>query len=243
MKRRPHLGAAVAVAVLALGGLPAGQTTHSVSVSGLSFSPQDLKIDLGDTVRWVWGNGLHNVESGVNGIPDGAFTSGVPVAQQGNVFSVVFDPAFLAAHPHSGNAYPYYCVVHLGFGMTGTVTVRTPAASVPRNGSGLNPAGFVETQPAVLGGTWRTTVDIATPGAVASVVAVANAPLQVLSGFGELLVDVGDLAAPPSLAAGVHAIPIPNDCLLLGLELFAQAATLRVGKVQLQNALDVRLGV
>lgn len=236
------LALALAAALLVFEGRLGAQTTHTVTLGAQTFQPQDLKIDLGDTVAWVWGPGLHNVESGTHGIPDGAFTSGNPVTQP-NSFSVVFDAPFLAAHPHTGNSYPYYCIVHLSFGMTGTVTVRTPATSVPRNGSGVNPVGFVETQPAVLGGTWRTTVDIATPGATASVVAVADAPLQAPTAFGELLIDVGQLAGPTSLAAGVHAIPIPNDCLLLGLELFAQAATLRAGAIRLQNAIDVRLGV
>ena len=38
----------------------------------------DQTVDVGDTVDWAWVSGLHNVESGVGGIHDGAFRSGDP---------------------------------------------------------------------------------------------------------------------------------------------------------------------
>ena len=238
MRRTSFL--ATALSVLALTTSPGAQTTHVVSASGLAFEPTELEIDVGDTVRWVWGSGLHNVESGVNGIPDGAFASGLPVVAPAS-FEVLFDEALLDAHPRAGNEYRYYCIVHLSFGMEGRVRVRTPASSTVRNGSGTNPAGFAEVTPPVLGATWSTTVELA--GAVASFVAVSDAPLLLPSAFGELLVDPAGVIGPIHVAAGAHAIAIPDDRGLLGLRLSSQAATFLPGRIQLQNALDLRLGI
>lgn len=104
-----------------------GQTTHDVDVGpGFDFSPADITIDVGDTVLWTWVAGLHDVESGVGGTPDGNFDSGDPTDVVGTTFSVTFDAAFLANNPMPGNVYPYYCIVHVAFDMIGTVTVNVP---------------------------------------------------------------------------------------------------------------------
>ncbi len=108
------------------------QTTHTVELVGFTFVPDDLTIAVGDTVHWDWvSGGSHNVESGVvqGGIPthDGNFTSGAPVFAPGPTFDVLFDQAFLDAHPITGDVYPYYCIVHiLAFDMSGTITVAGP---------------------------------------------------------------------------------------------------------------------
>ena len=118
------------------------------------------------------------------------------------------------------------------------------ANSLSRNGSGVNPATFVEITPAVLGGTWRTTIDIVTPGAVASfIAAVPSGPLAFNTAFGELLIDVsvpfvGGIQPGP----GTHAVPVPLACGLIGLRLYTQGATFRPGTIQLTNALDIVLG-
>lgn len=100
---------------------------HQIDLVGSEFQPAGVSIVVGDTVRWVWVSGVHNVESGVvlGGAPvfDGNFRSGDPVATAGTVYQVTFDPAFLAAHPMPGNVYPYYCIVHADVNMVGTVTV------------------------------------------------------------------------------------------------------------------------
>lgn len=126
MKRSHRLTALLVLAVASIGALAqaagGGPTTHTVQLFSLSFSPNSLTIDQGDTVDFVWVTGVHNVESGVDGDFDGAFSSGSPVSDP-NTFSVTFDGAFLAANPMPGNVYDYYCIVHLGGGMTGTITV------------------------------------------------------------------------------------------------------------------------
>ena len=131
MKRRNLISLGLSVlGTLGLASAPAAQTTFVVSVSGFSFSPSSLTIDMGDTVDFVWGLSFsHNVVSGA-GTPDGNFSSGAPVFGP-NTYSLTFDANFLAANTMANNVYPYYCDVHLPFGMTGTITVRAPFAVSP----------------------------------------------------------------------------------------------------------------
>ena len=124
----------VAVSAVLPACLPASvraQTTHLVNLDGITFIPADLTIAVGDTVHWVWLSGLHDVESGETGAPegDGRFSSGAPVSPP-MTFDFVFDQAFLDANPVAGNVYPYYCSVHFGLGMTATVTVQSAGGCI-----------------------------------------------------------------------------------------------------------------
>jgi len=110
------------IAALCGAGPALAQTTHTVNLSGSSFTPATSMIQAGDTVHWVWLEGQHNVVSGVGGVPDGNFNSGAPVF--GATFDVLFDQAFLDANPMPNNEYPYYCDPHLPLGMTGTIIVE-----------------------------------------------------------------------------------------------------------------------
>lgn len=125
----------VIAAILSSGSVGVAQTTHQVNLSGFSFTPQHRTIVVGDTVRWVWMDGVHDVESGTTGadIGDGNFSSGSPVLSP-NTFEFVFDQAFLDANPIAGDVYPYYCSVHFLLGMTGTITVE--AVGCPNDCSG-----------------------------------------------------------------------------------------------------------
>ncbi|MFT7669635.1 MAG: plastocyanin [Planctomycetota bacterium] len=102
----------------------ASADTIVVTQSGFTFQPQDITIATGDTVRWVWESGNHDVVEGTDGTVDGdeAFysilISAVPT------FEFTFDAAFLAANPRPGNLYDYFCNPHFGFGMVGTVSVE-----------------------------------------------------------------------------------------------------------------------
>lgn len=110
------------------------QTTHDVDLSGFLFIPADITIETGDTVHWIWVSGTHNVESGVIaggvGVPDANFISGAPTADVGTTYDLTFDQAFLDAKPMPGNLYPYYCVIHTGVDMAGTVKVVDPIPTV-----------------------------------------------------------------------------------------------------------------
>ncbi len=123
----------------------------------------------------------------------------------------------------------------------------TLASATPRNGAGINPAGFASLTNPVLGTNWVSTIDIATPGALASIVSLGTGgvapPGIILSGtvVGELL------CLPPFLPAnvgfGAHSIAIPNDVALLGANLFAHGSTFVPGTIALNNAIDLVLGL
>lgn len=86
------------------------------------FSPPNVTVEVGDTVRWTWMGGTHNVISGLDGSPDGAFNSGPATGTVGNVFNVLFNDAFLNIHTHPNWAFPYYCGVHLNLGVVNVVS-------------------------------------------------------------------------------------------------------------------------
>ena len=99
--------------------------THTVMVGeggALVFTPANLTIHIGDTVRWVWGSGGHSVVSGTDGNADNRFCSpsdsgcaNPPLSNQGATYEHTFADA---------GTFPYYCSVHFSLGMTGTIKVQ-----------------------------------------------------------------------------------------------------------------------
>jgi plastocyanin len=84
--------------------------TQQVQVQGMSFTPKNISVHVGDTVEWIWGDDNHSVTA-----DDGSFDS--TVLNTGASFPQTFTAA---------GSYPYYCVNHGGpggQGMSGTVTV------------------------------------------------------------------------------------------------------------------------
>lgn len=140
----------ILVAGFTLSTAASAQNNHTVKVApaGFVFEPQDLNVNIGDTVTWVWfGAGSHNVRAN-----SGAFTSGTPVSAP-NIFSITFDGTFLAANPVAGDLYDYVCDPHAPFGMVGSVKVMSPRVlsvtnfTAGQSGSidvdGCNPGGTV----------------------------------------------------------------------------------------------------
>ena len=125
-------------------------------------------------------------------------------------------------------------------------TCVAPASTTVRNGSGLNPTSFTQVSPPFLGTTWDTAVDLVTPGATGSLLALSVAgPTQgtFLTGsvLGELLILPPYL--PPDFSPfGTHAVAVPQNCTLLGAQVHAQAAHLVGANWTLTNALDLTLG-
>ena len=115
---------AVPIALLALLGLPAfalAQTTHIVNQSSLSFSPDDITIEVGDTVRWVYGGGSHTVTNGTGtGDPDVGNLFDAPLNGSNTSFEFTFTTA---------GDVPYFCRPHVNFGMTGIVRVTEVSAA------------------------------------------------------------------------------------------------------------------
>lgn len=103
-------------------GRDAAPTLHEVRVGpGQRFAPEVLTLRVGDTVRWVWQASGHTVTSGSAGAADGKFCSvsdtncgSAPSSPAGTVYEHRFDAA---------GAFPYFCRVHRGEGMTGELTV------------------------------------------------------------------------------------------------------------------------
>ncbi len=91
----------------------AAATTHFVVTVGNTFSPNAVNVSTGDTVQWDnTGGGLHNVVWDGGEFPG----SGSP-SSSAWTYSEIFDTA---------GVYTYHCEIHVGLGMTGTVTVTDP---------------------------------------------------------------------------------------------------------------------
>jgi len=92
------------------------QSLHNVELSNFQFSPDNLTIEVGDTVRWTNVMGTHNVLA-----DDNSFTSG-PAAPAPWTFEHVFTATGIN---------PYYCEPHGGAGgsgMSGVITVEQPVS-------------------------------------------------------------------------------------------------------------------
>ena len=108
--------------LLLLAGVGRADTVIVTQVN-LSFSPQNITVDVGDTVRWIHTGGQHDVVEGTDGTVDGDEAFFGLLNTVSTTFEVVFDPAFLAANPRAGHRYDYFCSPHFAIGMVGSVTV------------------------------------------------------------------------------------------------------------------------
>ena len=95
---------------------PEGADAFVTANSNLTFTPETVTILAGQTVNWTNAGGLHNVRA-----DDDSFTSGAPSSAAWS-FDFQFD---------TPGTYDYFCEVHVGSGMTGTVIVVEPAAYLP----------------------------------------------------------------------------------------------------------------
>lgn len=86
----------------------------NVKVTSNQFEPAEVTVKVGQTVRWTWAGGTHNVVSGPDcTTEDGLFKSGAP--QGGGTFDKKFETA---------GTFPYYCQPHCSMGMKGQVIVE-----------------------------------------------------------------------------------------------------------------------
>jgi plastocyanin len=108
---------ALAVALVAL-ALPASAsaTTFDVGASGTSFTPSDLTVAPGDTVRWTNNGGQHNVH-----FEDEQFRQ--PASP-----SLTWPDPVQRTFPAAGR-FAYFCDMHRTSGMTGVITVKSPDAT------------------------------------------------------------------------------------------------------------------
>jgi len=100
------LGLALAASIAA-GGTWAGDTIVVDVLGSGGFSPSNVTIRPGDTVKWVWQGGTHSVKSDTNQFDSGQLT-----------FPAQFSHTFINV-----GSFPYHCDVHPT--ETGTVTVSS----------------------------------------------------------------------------------------------------------------------
>jgi plastocyanin len=85
-----------------------------VGAGGTKFTPQNVTINVGDTVEWTWAGNNHSTTSGTPGNPDGLWDSGIH--NIGFVFSRVFT---------TPGTFNYFCSPHgVCCGMIGSVIVN-----------------------------------------------------------------------------------------------------------------------
>lgn len=106
--------ASLAVLLLLSLAVSAGAATVQVQQAGLTFSPDDITIDVGDTVEWVWSSGFHTVTNGTGGAdPD-----------VGNLFDLTLTSGTVSYTFQTAGDVPYFCRPHEGLGMAGIVRVQ-----------------------------------------------------------------------------------------------------------------------
>ena len=92
---------------------------HIITLQGVAFSPNELTINAGETVQWDNQGGTHNVDGTDATNPESFFSgSAAPAPWQ-------FEHTF-----NTPGVYEYHCDPHVGFGMTGTITVLGQASDV-----------------------------------------------------------------------------------------------------------------
>ncbi len=92
------------------------QITIDVTVSSNVFTPSNITINVGDTVRWTNIGGTHNVNGTSATYPSNPdFFGNGPAAGPGWVYTFVFN---------TSGFYNYQCDPHVSSGMTGTITVE-----------------------------------------------------------------------------------------------------------------------
>jgi len=97
--------------------------TIIVTQSNFGFTPANITIQVGDTVRWNWTNFSHTVTEGTDGLINGNELFTFPLDALNPTQQFTFDAAFVAAHPMPGGVYNYFCLIHFFSGMKGTITV------------------------------------------------------------------------------------------------------------------------
>jgi trimeric autotransporter adhesin len=137
--------------VFALSASPAlGANTITVHVGGSSFSftQADVTIAAGDSIHWIWDGTGHSVTSGAH--PPTANTAFDSEVQ---AIGFTYDQTF--SHP---GVYHYFCKIHYGSGMVGTVTV-TGGPDPPPSVSFTAPATGTAGQPVQFDASATSTAD------------------------------------------------------------------------------------
>ena len=103
------------VATFLLLSLHGNATKHMVMTGDFSFFPNNLSVEVGDTVEWMWESGNHTTTS--TSVPVGA----VAWDQLINNAATTFDYVVLVP-----GTYQYQCTFHVTMGMVGQFTASNP---------------------------------------------------------------------------------------------------------------------
>ena len=93
--------------------ISSAQTNHTISTSGMSFSPSELTIEIGDTVTFINTAGSHNVNGTIGTFPNNPESFGNSVGSgwtYQHIFSIV-------------GQYDFQCDLHASM-MNGKITVQ-----------------------------------------------------------------------------------------------------------------------
>jgi plastocyanin len=112
------------VVMMCLAPVAFGQTNHQINAQAMSWSPNDLTIDLGDSVTWVNNNsGSHNLNGTTATYSSNPESFGMPTVGTNWTFGKRFNVPGI---------YLYRCDPHSQV-MTGKVTVVDPSLGVGEN--------------------------------------------------------------------------------------------------------------
>lgn len=91
---------------------------HLIRQEGLSFNPNEIQVNVGDTIRWEWTGGSHTTTS--LDIPEGAEVWDNPLNSENQFYEykVLIE-----------GVYSFKCTPHQAMGMTGSFTVVLPLTS------------------------------------------------------------------------------------------------------------------
>ena len=93
-------------------------TVHEVTQVGFTFDPEQITVEPGDTVRWIWTSQTHSVTSGSECTFDGLY------------FDKPLSYYYRTANwlvPDIAGEVPYFCEHHcVDYSMTGLITVVPP---------------------------------------------------------------------------------------------------------------------
>lgn len=163
MKRSAGIALLLVMAI----ALPASAATKTITASGTSFSPANVRGAAGTTVTWVNEGGTHNVRSSTD-----MFATDASQWPYSRVFSA--------------GTFGYYCEIHSG--MSGRVRIK-PTASYAPDGApftvrwatgSTNTGSQFKVQYRVDGGGWKTWRS--STSAVDGVFGQGGAPTAVVSG-------------------------------------------------------------
>src|SRR6185295_18395291 len=118
-------------------------TIKIVNATGFSFSPSSFSANLGDTIKWVWLDGIHTTTSTT--IPVGAATWNHDLNSASANTSFIYVPSVVGT-------YNYQCNFHFNFGMIGSFTVSacSPPTSMQAAITAGGPTTFCKGESVVL---------------------------------------------------------------------------------------------